>query len=117
MTSGGPPNLPLLWLLEGDLNRPLHGGPLKPTEPPQFTPMHLRIEHDAAKGKTQATVVNVTENRTQVMDNPLGTFLAQWFTGPGNTGVTTLIDVALFDRWDLIQEPIATLLRVLRPFP
>src|SRR5215472_14764150 len=100
MTSDGPPLLPLLWILESDLNRPVHGSPLANGTGVDasfcFTAMHLRVEHDAATGKTQVTTVKVDEDRTQVMDDPvLSPFLRQdLFSEPGHTGIYTIVQVA-----------------------
>jgi len=116
-TSDGPPLLPTLWILEGDLNRPVHGSPLANGTGVDasfwFTAMHLRVEHDAATGKTQATLVKVDDDRTQIMDDPvLSPYLRQDFYS-----IYTVAQIAFFDKWDRFAEPFTAMLRALRPFP
>ena len=107
-----------LWILEGDLNAPVQGGPFGRYRFPMsfpFAPMHLRVEHNASEGTTQATVVDVNENRTQVMDNPvLNPWLQQiWTPDQGNPGS---IGIAFFDRWEILEIPVTSLVKVMHFF-
>jgi hypothetical protein len=104
-----------LYLLEGELNSPEYLGPLGrhgPAPNNRFSPIRLRVEHDAVEWTTRVTVHDIKDDVTQVMDHPeLNPYLFQaWGPAQGNKGILT---IAFFDKWDGLSVSIASTLRAL----